>query len=71
MIEWGAKTIPEGGYQALPSQFSGKRVLMIGDCVGFVKRTQFKRNSLFHDVGNLCGPKTIFQAFKEKDFSDI
>ncbi|MGH7532655.1 MAG: 4Fe-4S dicluster domain-containing protein [Gemmatimonadales bacterium] len=36
LLEWGAKTIPEGGYYALPDRLSGEGLLMAGDCVGFV-----------------------------------
>jgi len=36
LLEWGAKTIPEGGYHALPERFSGDGLVMAGDCVGFV-----------------------------------
>jgi electron-transferring-flavoprotein dehydrogenase len=36
LLEWGAKTIPEGGYYALPSRRSGDGVLFAGDTVGFV-----------------------------------
>jgi electron-transferring-flavoprotein dehydrogenase len=36
LLEWGAKTIPEGGFHALPDRFSGDGLLMVGDTVGFV-----------------------------------
>ncbi|MGB7212756.1 MAG: electron-transfer flavoprotein:ubiquinone oxidoreductase [Gemmatimonadales bacterium] len=36
LLEWGAKTIPEGGFYALPERLSGDGLLMAGDCVGFV-----------------------------------
>jgi electron-transferring-flavoprotein dehydrogenase len=36
MLEWGAKTIPEGGYYALPERLSGDGLVMIGDTAGFV-----------------------------------
>lgn len=36
MIEWGAKTIPEGGYFSVPDQLSGDGILLAGDCAGFV-----------------------------------
>ena len=36
LLEWGAKTIPEGGYYALPERRSGAGILMAGDTVGFV-----------------------------------
>src|SRR5207249_1463801 len=36
MVEWGAKTIPEGGYYALPARRSGDGVVVLGDSAGFV-----------------------------------
>lgn len=36
LLEWGAKTIPEGGYYALPERRSGDGVMLAGDTAGFV-----------------------------------
>ena len=36
LLEWGAKTIPEGGYHAIPERLSGDGLVMIGDTAGFV-----------------------------------
>ena len=36
MVEWGAKTIPEGGYYAVPAHRSGDGVVILGDSAGFV-----------------------------------
>ena len=36
MVEWGAKTIPEGGYYALPQRRAGDGVVLLGDAAGFV-----------------------------------
>jgi electron-transferring-flavoprotein dehydrogenase len=36
LLEWGAKTIPEGGFYSLPARRSGDGLLMAGDTVGFV-----------------------------------
>src|SRR5437867_103349 len=36
MVEWGAKTIPEGGYYSVPARRSGDGVLILGDSAGFV-----------------------------------
>jgi electron-transferring-flavoprotein dehydrogenase len=35
-VQWGAKTIPEGGFVALPRRFHAPGLLLCGDCVGFV-----------------------------------
>jgi electron-transferring-flavoprotein dehydrogenase len=36
MVEWGAKTIPEGGFYALPERRAGEGVVLLGDAAGFV-----------------------------------
>jgi len=36
LVEWGAKTIPEGGFYALPNRHSGDGVVLLGDSGGFV-----------------------------------
>src|SRR4051812_6829257 len=36
MVEWGAKTIPEGGFYSLPERRSGNGVVLLGDAAGFV-----------------------------------
>jgi electron-transferring-flavoprotein dehydrogenase len=36
LLEWGAKTIPEGGYYSLPDRRHGDGVLLLGDAAGFV-----------------------------------
>ena len=36
MLEWGAKTIPEGGYYSVPERRHGEGVLVCGDAAGLV-----------------------------------
>jgi electron-transferring-flavoprotein dehydrogenase len=36
LLEWGAKTIPEGGYYSLPERRYGNGILIAGDAAGFV-----------------------------------
>jgi electron-transferring-flavoprotein dehydrogenase len=36
LLEWGAKTIPEGGLLSLPSRLSGEGIVLVGDSAGFV-----------------------------------
>ena len=36
MLEWGAKTIPEGGYHSVPERRHGDGVLIAGDAAGLV-----------------------------------
>jgi electron-transferring-flavoprotein dehydrogenase len=42
LLEWGAKTIPEGGYWSLPDRLSGDGLLLAGDCAGFVDVASLK-----------------------------
>jgi electron-transferring-flavoprotein dehydrogenase len=42
LVEWGAKTIPEGGYYSLPEKFSGDGLVMVGDCLGTVEVASLK-----------------------------
>jgi electron-transferring-flavoprotein dehydrogenase len=35
-LQWGAKTIPEGGFVALPQRFHAPGLLLVGDGVGLV-----------------------------------
>ena len=42
LLEWGAKTIPEGGYWSLPERLSGEGLLLAGDCAGFVDVASLK-----------------------------
>src|SRR5439155_19797887 len=34
-LEWGAKTIPEGGFYSLPERRYGPGVVLLGDAAGF------------------------------------
>lgn len=36
LLEWGAKTIPEGGWYSLPNRRHGNGIVMVGDTAGFV-----------------------------------
>ncbi len=36
LLEWGAKTIPEGGWYSLPERRSGAGLVLTGDTAGFV-----------------------------------
>ncbi len=42
LLEWGAKTIPEGGYWSLPERLSGEGLLLAGDGAGFVDVASLK-----------------------------
>jgi electron-transferring-flavoprotein dehydrogenase len=36
LLEWGAKTIPEGGFYSLPERRCGDGIVILGDAAGFV-----------------------------------
>ena len=63
LVEWGAKTIPEGGYYALPERFSGDGVLMLGDTAGLVDVASLKGIHYAMESGILAA-RQIFYALK-------
>lgn len=68
MLEWGAKTIPEGGYYSLPERFSGIGVMIVGDSAGLVEVASLKGIHYAMTSGILAA-QTIFEALKKNDFS--
>ena len=67
-VEWGAKTIPEGGYYALPSRLSGDGVLVTGDSAGFVNVPTLK-GVHYAMYSGIFAAQAIASAFKRRDFS--
>jgi electron-transferring-flavoprotein dehydrogenase len=68
MVEWGAKTIPEGGYYALPARRSGDGVVLLGDAAGFVDVPSLKGIHYAMQSG-IYAARTIFAALKAGDAS--
>ena len=68
MVEWGAKTIPEGGYYALPQRRHGDGVLIVGDAAGFVEVASLKGIHYAMHSG-MYAARTIFAALKSGDTS--
>jgi electron-transferring-flavoprotein dehydrogenase len=68
MVEWGAKTIPEGGYYALPSRRHGDGVVILGDSAGFVDVASLKGIHYAMQSG-IYAARAIFAALKEGDVS--
>ncbi len=68
LLEWGAKTIPEGGYYALPDRRSGNGLLMAGDTVGFVDVPSLKGIHYAMQSG-MYAARAAFEALKANDFS--
>jgi electron-transferring-flavoprotein dehydrogenase len=61
MLEWGAKTIPEGGYYAVPARRSGDGVVILGDAAGFVDVPSLKGVHYAMQSG-IFAARAIFQA---------
>ncbi len=68
MVEWGAKTIPEGGYYALPQRKSGDGVLIVGDAAGYVEVASLKGVHYAMQSG-MYAARAIFDALKQGDTS--
>ncbi len=68
LVEWGAKTIPEGGYYALPDRFSGDGLIMAGDCLGTVEVASLKGIHYAMQSG-MFAARAIFAALKAGDTS--
>jgi electron-transferring-flavoprotein dehydrogenase len=68
LLEWGAKTIPEGGYYALADRFSGAGLLMVGDTAGFVDVPSLKGIHYAMHSGMLAA-RAAFAALQGGDVS--
>ena len=68
LLEWGAKTIPEGGYWSLPERFSGDGVMTVGDCAGFVDVPSLKGIHYAMHSGILAA-RAAFRALRSGDFA--
>ncbi|HJP86731.1 MAG TPA: NAD(P)/FAD-dependent oxidoreductase, partial [Gemmatimonadaceae bacterium] len=68
MVEWGAKTIPEGGYYALPKRRHGDGLMIAGDAAGFVEVASLKGIHYAMQSG-MFAARATFDALKKKDTS--
>jgi electron-transferring-flavoprotein dehydrogenase len=68
MVEWGAKTIPEGGYYALPKRRHGDGLMIVGDAAGLVEVASLKGIHYAMQSG-MFAARTAFDALKRKDTS--
>jgi electron-transferring-flavoprotein dehydrogenase len=68
MIEWGAKTIPEGGYYAIPARRSGDGVIVVGDAAGYVEVSSLKGIHYAMQSG-IYAARAIFEALRRGDTS--
>jgi electron-transferring-flavoprotein dehydrogenase len=66
LLEWGAKTIPEGGYYALSERHSGSGVVIIGDPAGLVDVPSLMG---IHSAmqGGISAAGAVFEALKPND----
>ncbi len=69
MVEWGAKTIPEGGYYALPKQRHGNGLMIVGDAAGFVEVASLKGVHYAMQSG-MFAARAIFDALKKDDVGE-
>lgn len=68
MVEWGAKTIPEGGWHSLPERRHGNGLCVIGDSAGYVDVPSLKGVHYAMHSGMLAA-RAIFKALKADDVS--
>jgi electron-transferring-flavoprotein dehydrogenase len=68
MVEWGAKTIPEGGYYAIPSDARATACVVLGDSAGYVEVASLKGVHYAVQSGILAA-RAIFDALKKGDVS--
>ena len=69
MMEWGAKTIPEGGYYSVPSRRHGDGLCIVGDSAGYVEVSSLKGIHYAMHSGILAA-RQIFEALKLGDTSE-
>jgi electron-transferring-flavoprotein dehydrogenase len=62
-IEWGAKTIPEGGFPALPQRLHAPGLLLAGDGVGMVNVPALKGIHYAVEAGRLAA-ESAFEALR-------
>ncbi|HYE77884.1 MAG TPA: NAD(P)/FAD-dependent oxidoreductase, partial [bacterium] len=66
IVEWGAKTIPEGGLHSLPARFCGDGALVVGDAAGLVDVPSLKGIHYAVQSG-IYAAEAIFEALQRGD----
>ena len=66
LLEWGAKTIPEGGFYALPERRHGDGILLAGDAAGFVDVPSLKGIHYAMQSG-MYAARAAYDALKRGD----
>ncbi len=67
-LEWGAKTIPEGGYYSIPERLSSDGCIVTGDSAGFVNVPSLK-GVHYSMASGIFAANAINEAFRNNDFS--
>ncbi len=70
LLEWGAKTIPEGGYYAVPGTLVGDGIAMIGDTAGLVDVPSLKGIHYAMESGMLAA-ESIVNALRAPGGADM
>ena len=68
LVEWGAKTIPEGGFHAIPARRSGDGLVIVGDAAGYVDVPSLKGVHYAMQSG-MYAARAIFAALSRGDVS--
>ncbi|HSH75947.1 MAG TPA: electron-transfer flavoprotein:ubiquinone oxidoreductase, partial [Longimicrobiales bacterium] len=68
LAEWGAKTIPEGGFYAVPERRHGDGLLVVGDAAGYVEVSSLK-GIHYAMLSGIAAARQAFAALKSGDTS--
>ncbi len=68
MLEWGAKTIPEGGYHSIPERLHGDGLIVVGDAAGLVNVAALKGIHYAVQSG-IHAAEAAYKALKADDVS--
>lgn len=68
LVEYGAKTLPEGGYYSIPKPYTDN-VLIVGDSAGLIAMPALKGIHL-SIVSGMLAAKTAANALEKNDFSE-
>ena len=70
LVEWGAKTIPEGGFYSVPERRHGDGLLIVGDAAGYVEVSSLK-GIHYAMLSGIAAARQIFAALKAGDTSEV
>jgi electron-transferring-flavoprotein dehydrogenase len=68
LVEWGAKTIPEGGFYSVPERRHGDGLVVVGDAAGYVEVSSLK-GIHYAMLSGIAAARAIFAALKVGDTS--